>query len=242
MITRDNGRTFDQVTRFDTRSEAFWLADRLTASVAPKRKFWVPGDPLDQGAEGACTAFGVAGDLICSPTRVNRIGDRPVDNAFAFEGYQWIKRNDEWPGENYSGSSVNAAMKWYRDELKAIDGWLWCRSVEELIQAVLQVGPAVIGIPWWDSMYEPRGDDGYVQVGGRVVGGHCILVNGYSPNYGKLGEVFRLRNSWGESWGKNGHGYIRLDAFDSLAFHGAGEVAIPVGRRMPTKRELELAA
>lgn len=230
VSTTFEGRTFDQQTRYDDRSLDFLVGDRLTASVTPKQKFWVPGPTLDQGQEGACTAFGVAGDMLSSPVRVAEVGGEQVADPFALKLYKRIQRLDEIPGENYVGSTVNAAMKAYR-ELGLIDGWLWCRTVEELIQALLQTGPAVIGIPWYDSLYEPRPTDGYMQVSGKPVGGHCILVNGYSPSYGKLGEVFRLRNSWGPSWAKKGHGYMRLDAFDAIAFHGEGEVAIPVGRK-----------
>lgn len=236
MIARYAGRTLDQVTRYDPESEAYWLADRLAATAEPKSKFWVPGDPLDQGQEGACVPHGIVGDALCSPVRVKF----PDPQALAFEGYDWTRRNDEFPGENYEGTSVNAGMKWYR-QLGLIEGWLWCRTVEELIQALLQVGPAIIGIPWRESMYEPRGD-GLVEVSGKVVGGHCILVNGYSPRYGKLGEVFRVFNSWGPTWGKRGHGYLRAGDFHDLAFTGQGEVAIPVGRKLPAKSELALAA
>jgi hypothetical protein len=235
VIVTLHGRTLDQVTRYDEQSlqPQYLVGERLTP-VEPRPQFWVPGQTLDQQNEGACVPHGITQDAISSPVRV-RLDD---PQALAWQGYDWTRRNDEWPGEDYSGTSVNAGMKWYRD-LGLIDAWWWCRSIEDLIQAIIQIGPAVIGIPWREGMYETR-SDGLVEVHGRVVGGHCIHVNGYSPSYRRLGEVFRWKNSWGNGYGINGQGWIKTDAFDYLAFRGQGEVAIPVGRRLK-KDEVALA-
>lgn len=230
MATTYAGRTLDQRTRHDPRSLNHLVSDRLTP-VPVRSKFWTPGRTLDQGEEGACTAFGVTGDALASPARVNRVQGKPVDNDFAFAGYNRIKQLDEFPGEDYEGSSVNAAMKWYR-ELGAIDAWWWCTTMDDLIQALIQLGPAVIGIAWREGMYETR-PDGLVDVSGKEVGGHCLTVNGYSPRYKKLGEVIRWKNSWGNVYGVNGQGYVKVDDFAALAFSGDGEVAIPVGRKVP---------
>lgn len=236
MPTTFAGRTLDQATKYDPLSLNFLAGDRLTP-VPVRSKFWTPGQQLDQQNEGACVPHAVMGDALASPVRVRF----PTDpQALAFTAYDWCRKNDEFPGENYSGTSVNTGMKWYREQ-GLIDGWWWCKTVEELIQTLIQIGPAIIGIPWREGMYETR-PDGLVEVSGKVVGGHAILVNGYSPKYGRLGEVFRWKNSWGPSYGVNGHGYVRLDAFEQLAFRGEGEVAVSVGRRLLTRSQLALAA
>lgn len=228
------GRTLDQVTKHDPLSLNYLVGDRLTP-VPRRSRYWVPGKILDQGREGACTGFAASADAAASPVRVPGVDDR-----YAQAWYKRAQQLDEWPGENYEGSSVNATMKVMR-ERGLIDGWWWCKTIEELVQAIIQLGPSVIGVPWREGMYETR-PDGLVEVHGKVVGGHALLVNGYSPKYAKLGEVLRWQNSWGLGYGRKGHGYIRLDAFQSLAFTGDGEVAVSVGRKLPARSQLALAA
>jgi hypothetical protein len=228
------GRTLDQVTLHRPESLNYLVGDRLTP-VPVRSQFWTPGKILDQGREGACTGFAASADAAASPVRV-----KGVDDRYAQAWYRRAQLLDEWPGEAYEGSSVNATMAVMR-ERGLIREWWWCKTIEELVQAIIQVGPSVIGVPWREGMYETR-PDGLVEVTGRIISGHALLVNGYSPKYAKLGEVFRWQNSWGPGYGKNGHGYIRLDAFQSLAFTGNGEVAVSVGRQLPTQRQLALAA
>lgn len=65
---------------------------------------------LDQGTEGACTGFALAAVinfLLHQRKLKRRISPRMI--------YELARRYDEWPGENYSGSSARGAMKgWER--------------------------------------------------------------------------------------------------------------------------------
>lgn len=65
---------------------------------------------LDQGTEGACTGFALAAVinyLLAQRKIKRRISPRMI--------YELARRYDEWPGENYSGSSARGAMKgWER--------------------------------------------------------------------------------------------------------------------------------
>jgi hypothetical protein len=38
----------------------------------------------------------------------------------------------------------------------------------------------------------------------QIQGGHAVLICGYNDNT----KMFILRNSWGNSWGNEGYGYI----------------------------------
>jgi len=72
----------------------------------------IPAVPaiLDQGTEGACTGFALAAVinfLLHQRKLKRRISPRMI--------YELARRYDEWPGENYSGSSARGAMKgWER--------------------------------------------------------------------------------------------------------------------------------
>ncbi len=65
----------------------------------------VPGI-LDQGQEGACTGFALAASinfLLADRAAARRVSPRML--------YEMARRYDEWPGEEYDGSSARGAMK-----------------------------------------------------------------------------------------------------------------------------------
>ena len=69
---------------------------------------------LDQGQEGACTGFGLAAvaNYLLRRRRVSP-DQQPVSPRML---YEMARRYDEWPGENYSGSSARGAMKGWHGE------------------------------------------------------------------------------------------------------------------------------
>jgi hypothetical protein len=140
--------------------------------------------------------------------------------------YKQAQKIDEFPGEDYSGTSVNAGAKVMR-KIGLIKEWRWCFSVDEVIQALMR-GPVVLGIPWHYGMYEAP--NGILTVSGQKVGGHAIVARAYS----KAGTVFPdeaaigLFNSWGD-WGDKGCAWIRVSALKTL-LADQGEACVPVTR------------
>src|SRR4051794_20257648 len=66
---------------------------------------------LDQGREGACTGFALAA-VINFLLNARGLGARRVSPRML---YEMARRYDEWPGEEYEGSSARGAMKgWLR--------------------------------------------------------------------------------------------------------------------------------
>ena len=67
---------------------------------------------LDQGTEGACTGFALAAvinyQLACRNLITSRDRERAVSPRMI---YEMARRYDEWPGEEYEGSSARGAMK-----------------------------------------------------------------------------------------------------------------------------------
>jgi hypothetical protein len=220
MVTQ---RIFDQQTKHDPRSLDYPVRE-LFKPVPVTSKFWSPGAVLDQGQEGACVGHGIAADLSASPVRV-----RGVDHPYAQSIYMDARKIDGIPDSSGEGTSVNAGMK-IAVERGFYTSYHWAFSLDDVIQSLLQVGPVVIGINWYAGMYEAP--DGVVSVSGECVGGHCILLTGYAKRYGRLGEVFRWRNSWGPGYGRNGNAYIKADDLGRLLIDEKGEAAIPVGRKL----------
>ena len=77
---------------------------------------------LDQGQEGACTGFGLATVANYLLTRRKVIPDPTPVSPRMF--YEIAKRYDEWPGENYDGSSARGAMKgWHKHGVCSESEW-----------------------------------------------------------------------------------------------------------------------
>jgi hypothetical protein len=223
-------RVFDYVPRLVEANRAF----RVTAAdptLLQKSRYWVPSVTLDQGAEGSCVGHGVVAEYLASPVRGRFVREnRPgpyyaeVGHEEAVAVYNRAKEIDEWEGVDYDGTSVRAGMLVGR-ERGWWEGFSWAFNMGEL-RAALELGPVVIGVEWYDSMYETVGRD--LVVRGQVVGGHCILVTGYSSRT----RSYRLRNSWGTDWGQNGSAYITGTDLDRILFQAGGEAAVPVGRKL----------
>lgn len=239
MATTHGGRTFDWRPNHDPRSRDFPVTAALEA-VAPRRQVWLHGRPLNQQAEGACTGFGAAGRIAAAPQSAKGVKD-----AHGFAWYDLNKRTDEWPGEDYDGSSVLATMKTGR-ALGWWTGYRWCFGMTQVRDAVLQLGPVIIGVPWRAGMYEAPG--GVLEVTGDVVGGHCLAIIGYDPAAPELGgaEGYLLLNSWGPEWGEDGAAWITAtDLAGLLSKANQGEAAVPVGAktgRLPAVRRTKAAA
>ncbi len=201
-----------------------------------RSRYWVPGPVLDQGREGACVGFGVVAEALASPVRVKAFRTRdPLylttnPDLAARDVYRTAQAIDPWPETHEGGAegtSVLAGMK-VGQERGWWSGYRWALNMAEL-RAALEEGPVVIGVEWRSGMYRALG--GILSVSGGVVGGHCILITGYTPRHRTAkGSAYRLRNSWSEDWGVNGSAYISADDLDGILFQAGGEASVPVGR------------
>lgn len=94
--------------RIDFRDWAYQPSLQQLPDILDNRKL-VP-EILDQGTEGACTGFALAGVVNC--LLAQRGIERRVSPRML---YEMARCYDEWPGENYEGSSARGAMKgWSR--------------------------------------------------------------------------------------------------------------------------------
>lgn len=218
----------DRLPEFDERSRNYPIRALVTEEAPLRSRGWACPTWLDQGQEGACVGFSWSHELCAWPVAVKGISD-----DFARGIYKEAQKSDEWPGEDYEGTSVLAgaktvAGKGYMDEYR------WAFGVDDALRALGYQGPVVVGIPWYQSMFEPR-PSGLVEVTPGGGGGHAILVRGVSLKARLKGEpgpmpVVRLRNSWGKSWGVDGDCYIKVEDFASL-LEAEGDCCVPVVRR-----------
>ena len=135
--------------------------------------------------------------------------------------YREAQKLDEWPGENYNGTSVRGAAKYLR-ATNAISSYLWTYDINVLIDTVLTKGPVVVGTNWYTSMFFPN-RNGLIRATGRLAGGHAYVINGVDKNQ----KLFRIKNSWGRNWGKSGHAFISFADMERL-IRLNGEVCLAI--------------
>ena len=124
--------------------------------------------------------------------------------------YQNAQKLDEWLGENYDGTSVRAGVK-YLQNVKKVSSYYWGYDLNTLINTVLNIGPVVVGTNWYNGMFYPD-KKGLIRLSGGLAGGHAYVINGVD----KTKKLFRLKNSWGRSWGQQGHAYISFNDMTRL--------------------------
>ena len=105
----------------DARPDTADFRDRMfeptlvdVPTESPLEHFIAQGVPiLDQGSDGACTAFGLA--TVAHALLRRRRPEAETGPVSTRMLYDMARRYDEWEGEGYSGSSCRGAMKaWHR--------------------------------------------------------------------------------------------------------------------------------
>jgi len=221
---RNPRRLLDWQPLHDPRSRQYAATELVEAPPVHDVR-WRAGKVLDQGREGSCVGHACVGAIGSQPVPA------PASRVTHAESVRWYKRAqrvDEWPGDKYDGTSVNAGMKVGRS-FGWWDSWRWAFGLDDA-RAAIQLGPLVIGVPWRSSMYA-TGPDGVVDAGGSEVGGHCLVVTAWVTDYAGHGPGFWWRNSWGAEYGIRGDAFVPEPVFASLIAE-VGEVAVPIGRKI----------
>ena len=192
-------------------------------SLRRYRYAWTPAGylPLDQGLTPHCVSYAGDGLLAAGPVANKHRPDRAV-------AYREAQKRDEWPGENYSGTSARGLMHYYR-EIGLIESWLNAWDVETLRLWHLVTGrPALLGCNWYSSFADVD-SSGFLRISpvARVVGGHETLLLGWDDVRGAA----RGMNSWGK-WGEKGTGRFWVDG-ETLErlLNEYGDIVTPIERK-----------
>ena len=227
-----------RLQQFDERSRNFRTVDLLTSEQQrePKSWTWNPGRWLDQGRDGACVGFAFTHELVAPPRRVNRMLKDDRLHTFALEDVYWeAQKIDPWPGGAYpgadpvyEGTSMLAGAKILKD-MGYIEEYRWAFGEEDLFYSVSWLGPAVIGVNWYEGMFEPN-KNGYIEPTGRNMGGHAVVVFRVRvKNTRRDTEWYEIWNSWGKSWGNEGTAKISREHMSKLLDNN-GEAVVPLVR------------
>jgi hypothetical protein len=232
-------RRLDRIPAFDQRSLDFPARGALNPQQQRLvTKLWTAPDStpvLDQGQEGACVGFGTTNELLWNPVPVPKL-----DATFAREKIYWVAQEDDpWPGGSYpgaspryEGTSVLYGVKAAAD-LGYYTEYRWATTEPEMALAVGHLGPAIIGVDWYEGMFQPD-TKGFIHPTGDKAGGHCTLIIGVDVQ----GGYYTLHNSWGASWGDNGNCKVKRKDMAKLIADN-GEVCVITGRTLPPPPKTE---
>ena len=214
------------------------------------RKARVP--VLDQGREGACTGFGLATVVNYLLRTRKRVPDTHVISPYML--YDMARRYDDWPGEDYEGSSCRGAMKgWHKHGVCDLDLWKATgatalsekvtnnaaqrplgayfrvnhRDLVAMHAAITEVGVLYVSSSvhsGWDRV----GAEGRIAMTDDNLGGHAYAIVAYD------GRGFWLQNSWGPKWGHRGFGHVSYaDWLKNGTDAWVARLAVPI--EMPTR-------
>jgi hypothetical protein len=207
----------------DPRDHEFPLHAVLPRKSERVQRYWK--DDYWRGNQGQtprCVAYGSLHWLHTGPV-LPKSSKKPAVTPAKLYGL--AQQLDEFPGTDYDGSSVRGGIKALK-QLGFVGSYHWARTLEDVVRCVLDVGPVIIGVNWYQGMCEPAAD-GIVVPEGELVGGHCVCLTGANRKTRRL----RFLQSWEPNWGDAGHGYLSFEAFARLlAEQGEACLATEIGR------------
>ncbi len=238
-------RTFDaRPDRIDLRDREYQPRLASLPDVYPSPEFieqnlaTYPGHMiLDQGSEGACTGFGLAATI--NFLLWQKQGFQEPEQVSPRMLYHLARVYDEWPGEDYSGSSCRGAMRgwhrhgacsealWpYRDKrgkvkfIEPSNGWD-TDAAKRPLGAYYRVNKDSIA-----DMQAAICEVGAIYVSAQVHEGwflgktkQPVIIDFPRKNTGghafAIGgynaDGFLVQNSWGPDWGFNGFAFLSYD-------------------------------
>lgn len=166
--------------------------------------------PRDQGSQGSCAAMAGA-----AMKEVHEYDDSKI---FQYFSPQFIYNNRE--NISYEGMYMRDLMKILKEygtclensypyssmfaipteayneaSRYKISSYASITTIDGLKQSIFVNGPAIIAVP----VYNYTGRMWYKLIGDSFLGGHAMLVVGYTK------DGFIIRNSWGENWQDKGY-------------------------------------
>lgn len=235
---------FGRLILKDERNKEYPLKKLLRSAKptvkARKERIWRPHWQGNQGNTSMCTAYSFLHyfehDPVRHPRSYGKYKDAPYPCIDPRILYCEAQQLDPWPGgcntgqpDSYDGTSVLAMMQ-VAQARGYISEYHWeTKDVDNVAQAVLLLGPVIIGSDWYRNMMLRQGDkntpDSLLLATGPKVGGHAYLIDEINLTSKRKGREVGIFNSWGIDWGWAGRAYMSLDTLEKL-MREDGEVCI----------------
>jgi C1A family cysteine protease len=121
-----------------------------------------------------------------------------------------LAREVDWPYD-ISKFSIKPPKSVYNEArpFVGITGTPVDQNITQLVNALQAGHPLATAVQIYDSFEtDDVANTGIVPIpdikNENLLGGHMIVIIGYDPST----NLFKFRNSWGDSWGKNGYGFL----------------------------------
>ena len=201
----------------DDRDEAYHIRTLLTPDKMEAgrdfRLWWPHGWWGNQGETSMCVEYAWQHWLADGP--VSQIGSKergtsgePIIKPIGTL-YHEAQKIDEWPGEDYEGTSVRAGAKVLQDR-GYIGSYHWAWDLETVIDAVISLGPVVMGTNWYWNMFDAWKEP--ISVSGDLAGGHAWKIDAAD----RKSAIIRAKNSWGRDFGFHGFFYMSFEDLERL--------------------------
>jgi hypothetical protein len=189
----------------DPRDAKHPMRPHLPKEITVASKFYRTGALLDQGDTPQCVGYAWAQFLQSEPLMTTTGPDAPTI-------YHQAQLNDEWPGENYEGTSVRGGAK-ALTQASRLNRYVWAANALDVRDWLITTSTVVMGTDWRSGMSAPNPTTGLLKLSGAVAGGHAYLICGYDAPR----NWFQIINSW-NGWGLNNSGvaYIAFADVDRL--------------------------
>lgn len=197
------GKPLGRHVEHDPRSKDYPFTLLSDASALQTVEHKRHGSIFDQGQIGSCTGNAMAGARNTEP--VFDPDDHVLTEMGALTAYIRASIIDGFPGyypAQDTGSSGLAVAKAAK-QMGWIKGYSHAFSIDAALTA-LQSGPVITGVHWYEGFDSPD-ENGLVQIAGQIRGGHEIVARGYQSAPNPDDALILLDNSWGTSYGKDGH-------------------------------------
>ena len=183
-------------------------------------------DVLDQGEEGACTGFGLAAAINLLNAKKRELKIKASPRML----YEMAKKHDEWPGEDYVGSSCRGAIRgWKNMGVCSEEEWPYLEDDpgELTIERAKAARSCTLGAyyrlrPEINDYHTALNEVGAIYVSAEVHSGwftpkpakkNELAIIKPSSNtkgghafaiIGYNSDGFLIQNSWGQKWGSKG--------------------------------------
>lgn len=189
-------KKFGRLHALDRRDAKFAITARKSKRT---NRYWQGSVVTNQGNMPSCVGHAWCHWLSCEPRPAYLAGD------YLYKLCQFV---DEWPGEDYEGTSVRAGAK-IAAGMGILSAYEWAKTKDALVYTLLERGPVVAGTSWYSGMMDDS--SGLVDASGDNLGGHAYLVDGINLKTG----LARIKCAWWNSstqpWGIQGRVNIDID-------------------------------